>query len=160
MITFGTNIFNKISLTNKKDLEKNLNELFKVTPQIKLEEYEDKDLEDNPKAKFFFSNLPLKQILTEIKIWDLFVELLKKIMTFSKASTEENEVQFWITSKEIFPVNIVFSIKDENDSGEKLQSLRDTLLVSNIFQENNLQKDKILVVGYDNEGSAWRINYI
>ena len=82
-------------------------------------------------------------------------------MTFSKASTEENEVQFWITSKEIFPVNIVFSIKDENDSGEKLQSLRDTLLVSNIFQEkNNLQKDKILVVGYDNEGSAWRINYI
>jgi hypothetical protein len=162
MINLGTNIYNKLSTVHKESVEKDVAQLFKIKERVKLNEYKEKKVGDNGRIKFFIGGVPLKETLADIEVWDLFTKLLKNIFRFSKEdSSEMIELQFWVTSlSKPQPINIFFSVRNEEDVVEKLPLLRDTLMISKVFEEKNIQKGKILIVGYENEEKVWRINYI
>ena len=162
MIIIGTNIINKMSLSHKQDLEADAKKLFKIISGWGLSEYKEKEIEDNQQSKFFLGDLPLKDMLGDISVWDSFSQLVNKIFDYyQKDVGSSDELQFWVTSlQKPLPINIFFSVKNMAEISEKMQSLRDTLLISKVFDVVTGIEGKILIVGYDNEGNAWRINYL
>ncbi|MDD5068206.1 MAG: hypothetical protein PHS53_00760 [Candidatus Pacebacteria bacterium] len=162
MITLGTNIFNKLSAGHKETIGKDAKILFNEVADVVLNEYKEKGAEDTEQVKFFLANLPLKEMVEDVKKWDSFGELLVKIFAYSSEDVPGMpELQFWITSlSSPLPVNVFFSARKKEEISEKILSLRDTFTVSEVFDEKNIQSGKILIVGYDSEGNAWRINHI
>ncbi len=161
MITIATNIFDKLSPAHKTEIESNVGDLFGVK-NLKINEYKEKSIETQIKFKFFFGGLPLKQMLADVKVWDSFVKILDSIFSFASIDVGKiNDLQFWMTSElKPMPVNMFFSFRNIEDAHEKLQTLRDTLTIVDVLNEKNIQKDKILIVGYDYEGNTWRISYL
>lgn len=162
MITIGTNLINKISSVHKEALEKAVKELFKIGGDFKLEEYKEKGTDTDGKNKLFLGGVPLQNILANIEEWLLFSGLISTIFNYYSVDVgNTNELQFWVTSiPEPIPVNIFFSLRNADEVGQKMQSLRDTLTISDVFNQDKIKEGKILIVGYDNEGNAWRINYL
>lgn len=162
MINIATNVFEKISSAHKEEIERHATILFETKSSLKLKDYKEKSIDTKNQAKFYFGELPLEELMTDIAKWDAFVKLLSRILEFSWEDIEDIiELQFWCTSIQTpIPINIFFSLKKSANTLEMLSSLRDTLLISQVFEPSHINAGKMLVVGYDSEGKVWRINYI
>jgi len=162
MINIATNIYNKLSHSHKEEIGSDTTILFGLKELLSVKEYREKDTETKDQEKFYLGEIPIEKIINDIVLWDSFTELISKIIKFTQMdSVGSADLQFWIASIPVpIPVNIFFSIKKSESLSEIFPSLRDTLLISKVFETSNITPGKILIVGYDKEGKAWRINYI
>lgn len=158
---FATSILERISKKHREELEQKARSIFSMEDLI-LENFLPKSTEKTEDVRFILNNLPLEPMVKDPLFWGQFVELLVNIFQYSREDLAGiNKVQYWISSSTTpNPINIFLVISEEDELLDKVSTLKDTIEISNILKPSESVTGKIVILGYDAEGGAWRINYI
>jgi len=155
MLNIATNIFRKLSDEDKKEIQKPED----VFGKVEISEYIQKGLESEEVAKFIFQGFIFRNLIEDVLLWESFQQLFKSIFNITiKKVDRQTEVQIWVQdTSNPASLNVVFSIKQEEDIKNLLITLR-TKLEEDIFSKNKQQETgKILWVAFDKETSKWLI---
>ena len=153
-----TNLLKELTEFEKEEIRKTGKEF----GEIELGEHVQKNLNLKETVKFVLDGFLLKKLLGNVSLWNLFESLLQKLFLIARNKNGAPlEIQFWIRdTSNPAALNIAFGAREEDEFKDRIISLKNKLITDIFSTHRELEKNKIIWIGFDEENNLWSIQFL